>query len=83
MSVMTTTGDPNQVVPLIRERQVLDPVASGQSNKVIARELDISHNTVKLHVRHIMDKLHLRSLMQVRQVGPSSFRVELDLKNTM
>ncbi|MCK9215174.1 MAG: LuxR C-terminal-related transcriptional regulator [Rhodoferax sp.] len=65
---MTTTGDPNQVVPLIRERQVLDPVASGQSNKVIARELDISHNTVKLHVRHIMDKLHLRSLMQVRQV---------------
>ncbi|MFZ2393315.1 hypothetical protein [Rhodoferax sp.] len=35
MSVVTTSGDPNQVVPLIRERQVLDPVASGQSNKVI------------------------------------------------
>lgn len=44
-----------------REREVLDHVAHGQSNKVIAKALDISHNTVKLHVRHIMDKLHLRS----------------------
>jgi hypothetical protein len=35
MSVVTTTGDSNQVVPLIRERQGFDPVASGQSNKVI------------------------------------------------
>src|SRR5665647_2505229 len=32
-----------------RERQVLEHVASGQSNKVIAKALDISHNTVKLH----------------------------------
>jgi len=47
-----------------RERQVLDHVASGQSNKVIARALDISHNTVKLHVRHIMDKLNLRSRVE-------------------
>ena len=44
-----------------RERQVLEHVARGQSNKVIAQALDISHNTVKLHVRHIMDKLGLRS----------------------
>jgi two-component system nitrate/nitrite response regulator NarL len=47
-----------------RERQVLEHVASGQSNKVIAKELDISHNTVKLHVRHIMDKLNLRSRVE-------------------
>ena len=47
-----------------RERQVLDHVASGQSNKVIAKALDISHNTVKLHVRHIMDKLNLRSRVE-------------------
>ncbi|MDP2366773.1 response regulator, partial [Rhodoferax sp.] len=44
-----------------REREVLNHVARGQSNKVIAQALDISHNTVKLHVRHIMDKLNLRS----------------------
>lgn len=47
-----------------RERQVLDHVARGQSNKVIAQALDISHNTVKLHVRHIMDKLNLRSRVE-------------------
>ncbi|MBK6651304.1 MAG: response regulator [Betaproteobacteria bacterium] len=47
-----------------RERQVLEHVARGQSNKVIAQALDISHNTVKLHVRHIMDKLGLRSRVE-------------------
>ena len=47
-----------------REREVLDHVAGGQSNKVIAKALDISHNTVKLHVRHIMGKLNLRSRVE-------------------
>ncbi len=47
-----------------REREVLDHVARGQSNKVIAQALNISHNTVKLHVRHIMDKLNLRSRVE-------------------
>ena len=47
-----------------RERQVLDHVASGESNKEIAQALDISHNTVKLHVRHIMEKLKLRSRVE-------------------
>ena len=42
-----------------REREVLEHVARGKSNKVIAQALDISHNTVKLHVRHIMAKLDL------------------------
>ena len=47
-----------------REREVLDLVARGQTNKTIAKSLDISHNTVKLHVRHIMDKLNLRSRVE-------------------
>ena len=47
-----------------RERQILDHVARGQSNKVIAKMLDISHNTVKMHVRHIMDKLNLHSRVE-------------------
>lgn len=47
-----------------REREVLEHVARGQSNKAIAKALDISHNTVKLHVRHIMDKLNLRSRVE-------------------
>jgi two-component system nitrate/nitrite response regulator NarL len=47
-----------------REREVLNHVARGQSNKVIAKALDISHNTVKMHVRHIMEKLNLRSRVE-------------------
>ncbi len=47
-----------------REREVLEHVARGKSNKVIAQALEISHNTVKLHVRHIMAKLDLGSRVE-------------------
>jgi two-component system nitrate/nitrite response regulator NarL len=47
-----------------RERQILDHLAQGQSNKTIARALDISHDTVKLHVRHILSKLNLSSRVE-------------------
>ncbi|MBK6862774.1 MAG: response regulator [Ideonella sp.] len=47
-----------------RERQILDHLARGESNKAIARELDISHDTVKLHVRHILSKLSLSSRVE-------------------
>ena len=47
-----------------RERQILDHLARGESNKTIARALDISHDTVKLHVRHILSKLNLSSRVE-------------------
>jgi two-component system nitrate/nitrite response regulator NarL len=47
-----------------RERQILDHLARGESNKTIARALDISHDTVKLHVRHILTKLNLSSRVE-------------------
>jgi two-component system nitrate/nitrite response regulator NarL len=47
-----------------RERQILEHLARGESNKAIARALDISHDTVKLHVRHILSKLHLSSRVE-------------------
>ena len=47
-----------------REREILHYVASGKSNKAIARELNISHDTVKLHVRHILAKLNLTSRVE-------------------
>jgi two-component system nitrate/nitrite response regulator NarL len=47
-----------------RERQILDHLARGESNKAIARTLDISHDTVKLHVRHILSKLNLTSRVE-------------------
>ena len=60
-----------------REREVLNHVAHGQSNKVIAKALDISHNTVKLHVHHIMDKLKLKSRVEAA-VFAFEFRSETD-----
>ncbi|MBK8738618.1 MAG: response regulator [Betaproteobacteria bacterium] len=47
-----------------REREILTHLARGESNKAIARELDISHDTVKLHVRHILSKLNLTSRVE-------------------
>lgn len=47
-----------------REREILEHVAHGESNKVIARTLTISHETVKLHVQHILAKLHLSSRLE-------------------
>lgn len=40
-----------------RQRQVLERLRSGKSNKVIARELDMQESTVKVHVRQVMRKL--------------------------
>jgi two-component system nitrate/nitrite response regulator NarL len=47
-----------------REKEILDYLAQGLSNKAIARTLDISHDTVKLHVRHILAKLNLTSRVE-------------------
>ena len=47
-----------------REREILTHLSRGESNKAIARTLDISHDTVKLHVRHILAKLNLSSRVE-------------------
>jgi DNA-binding NarL/FixJ family response regulator len=44
-----------------RESEILGLVAQGLSNKQIAAQLVISQNTVKNHVRNILEKLRLRS----------------------
>jgi DNA-binding NarL/FixJ family response regulator len=59
-----------------REREVLDLLAHGCSNKDIADKLSISIETVTWHLRHIYGKLHVRSRTQAalvflsRQKGP-------------
>ena len=47
-----------------RELQVLRLVATGMNNRDIAAELFISENTVKNHVRNILEKLQLHSRME-------------------
>ncbi len=47
-----------------RELEVLKLVARGMANKEIARALFISENTVKNHVRNILEKLQLHSRME-------------------
>lgn len=60
-----------------RERQILDHIARGSSNKEIARALGIAETTVKIHVQHILRKLGLSSRVQAavylaeRSSGPA------------
>jgi DNA-binding NarL/FixJ family response regulator len=47
-----------------REMEVLKLVATGRNNREIAKELFITENTVKNHVRNILEKLNLHSRME-------------------
>jgi DNA-binding NarL/FixJ family response regulator len=48
-----------------REREVIDLIGEGLSNKEIAARLDIATHTVKSHVRNVMEKLALHTRLQI------------------
>jgi DNA-binding CsgD family transcriptional regulator len=54
-------GRPSAIASLLsaREREVLELVASGATNTVVAEQLVISQGTVKSHVKRILRKLHV------------------------
>lgn len=57
-AAVVSANDPiHQLSP--REREILALIAKGDSNKHIARALDIAETTVKIHVQHILRKLGL------------------------
>jgi two-component system, NarL family, nitrate/nitrite response regulator NarL len=69
-----------------RELEVLTLVSRGATNREIAEDLTITENTVKVHLRHILEKLDLRNRQQaaayavqeglVRDVGSSESEEE-------
>jgi len=67
-AIMVKRGDEKEQVPTPRltdrEMEVLRLVARGLNNRDIAKELFISENTVKNHVRNILEKLQLHSRME-------------------
>lgn len=55
----------NSVRMTPREREVINLIAEGLSNKEIASRLHIATHTVKSHVRNIMEKLTLHTRLQI------------------
>ena len=47
-----------------QETRILELIAAGLSNKVIAKALEIAEGTVKVHVKHILRKLGMRSRVE-------------------
>lgn len=48
----------------LRENEILQLICTGKSNKLIARALDITEGTVKVHVKNLLKKLRLRSRVE-------------------
>jgi len=65
-----------------RERQILERVASGDSNKEIAYDLKISEKTVKHYMTNILQKLHARNRVEAalmaRDAGLGDYGVQPD-----
>lgn len=60
----TQPRDPDAAGLTEQERRILELIAAGKSNKLIARELGIAEGTVKVHVKHLLRKLNLRSRVE-------------------
>ena len=58
----TSDRDVSQLTP--RERDILKLIAQGLPNKMIARRLDITESTVKVHVKHMLKKMKLKSRVE-------------------
>ncbi len=56
-----------------REKEVLELLAAGRSNKEIANQLDVSPNTVKTHVAKLYEKLEVsrrtEAILRARELG--------------
>jgi two-component system nitrate/nitrite response regulator NarL len=70
--------DPESAQLTEREAQILHLVSAGKSNKMIARSLDITEGTVKVHVKNLLKKLNLRSRVEAAVWAVENFRQAAD-----
>lgn len=61
-----------------REEEILQFVAQGATNKQIAESLFVSENTVKTHMRNIMEKLHIANRSQAAAYAVRRGLIQLD-----
>src|ERR1035437_736560 len=75
---------PSEIVESVRmtkrERQVIELVADGSTNKEIAQKLHLSTYTVKSHVHNILEKLALNSRLQIAKQAhlSDSYKTAID-----
>lgn len=65
-----------------RERQVIDLVADGLTNKEIAQKLHLSTYTIKSHIHNILEKLALHTRVQIAKYAHTSPDYNETLKST-
>jgi PAS domain S-box-containing protein len=58
----------------VREREVLDGLVAGETNKLIGRRLGISPRTVEVHRAHLMERLDARSLPELVLLAAAAAR---------
>jgi two-component system, NarL family, nitrate/nitrite response regulator NarL len=61
----TSADEPNPASLTPRECEILSRVASGETNKEIAQRLVIAENTVKNHIKNLLEKLQLDNRVQL------------------
>lgn len=77
-------GEKNQIrtriaMPTLRERQVLELVTHGKSNKIISGDLGVSQRTVEIHRAHLTEKMgatslaHLVRMNMIAHIGTSTY----------
>jgi two-component system nitrate/nitrite response regulator NarL len=77
--------EPSKIIESVRmtkrERQVIDSVADGLTNKEIAQKLHLSTYTVKSHIHNILEKLALHTRVQIAKYANTSESYNTTIKS--